>query len=335
MYDDRSMAFNNPYFPTEIFLGYGINKPGFIYDACRQGKKARWLVISHINLLPVAWLIKKINPRVKLIMFAHGIEVWGELSTTKRTMLAHCDVVMAVSSFTRETVIQMHGLKPENVAVVNNGLDPFLQPPVKDPQRKRFFEKFGFEENDKVIFTLTRISAREKYKGYNNVLKAVASLYSRGLPVRYVIAGKYDREEKRVLDENIDRLKIRDRVVITGFLPDEDLPEYFANADVYTMPSKKEGFGIVFIEAMFYGLPVIAGDKDGSVDALMNGKLGVLVDPDDVERLDSAIENVIEHPEKYHPAQKLLMQNFSYTAYKEKITEVMNAMKDNKAKLKS
>jgi len=59
------------------------------------------------------------------------------------------------------------------------------------------------------------------------------------------------------------------------------------------MPSKGEGFGIVFLEALSCGKPVIAGNKDGSVDAVLNGKLGVLVDPDDVAEIGEAIIRVL------------------------------------------
>ena len=62
------------------------------------------------------------------------------------------------------------------------------------------------------------------------------------------------------------------------------------------MPSEKEGFGIVFIEAMFYGKPVIAGNKDGSVDALCNGELGLLVDPGSVTEIATAIKKMLVNP---------------------------------------
>ena len=85
------------------------------------------------------------------------------------------------------------------------------------------------------------------------------------------------------------------------------------------MPSYGEGFGIVFIEAMYYGLPVIAGNKDGSVDALLNGKLGLLVNPDKPEEITLAIKKVIDNKSAFKPDYNLLMQNFSYKVYKEKI----------------
>jgi phosphatidyl-myo-inositol dimannoside synthase len=92
------------------------------------------------------------------------------------------------------------------------------------------------------------------------------------------------------------------------------------------MPSKKEGFGIVFIEAMYYNLPVIAGNKDGSVDALLNGKLGLLVDPDSQEEINNAIKKIINHEESFLPDHNLLMQNFSFGSYKNNLKGIMESL---------
>ena len=74
-------------------------------------------------------------------------------------------------------------------------------------------------------------------------------------------------------------MNLSESVIFTGYVKDEEVAAHFSIADIYIMPSTKEGFGIIFIEAMFYGKPVIAGNKDGSADALQNGTLGILVNP--------------------------------------------------------
>jgi glycosyltransferase involved in cell wall biosynthesis len=96
-------------------------------------------------------------------------------------------------------------------------------------------------------------------------------------------------------------------------------------ADIYVMPSMKEGFGIVFIEAMFYGLPVIAGNKDGSVDALRNGALGILVDPLDVDAIEKSLLNLLSNIDTSAPNKQVLMQYFSYTQYKRNLEWILNA----------
>jgi glycosyltransferase involved in cell wall biosynthesis len=79
-------------------------------------------------------------------------------------------------------------------------------------------------------------------------------------------------------------------------VPPEELPEYFRLADVFVMPSALEGFGIVFLEAMATGVRVIGGSQDGSRDALCDGALGTLVDPDNGEELASAILAALDDP---------------------------------------
>ena len=95
-------------------------------------------------------------------------------------------------------------------------------------------------------------------------------------------------------------------------------------ADIYVMPSTKEGFGIVFIEAMYYGVPVIAGNQDGSVDALLNGELGLLIEPNNAAAIANAVEEMMTNKERYKPNHQLLMNNFGYDAYKRKLEMVLN-----------
>ena len=95
-------------------------------------------------------------------------------------------------------------------------------------------------------------------------------------------------------------------------------------ADIYVMPSTKEGFGIVFIEAMYYGLPVIAGNQDGSTDALLNGKLGLLIEPNNAGAIANAVEKMMINKAAYKPDHALLMNNFGFDAYKRKLENVLD-----------
>ena len=82
-------------------------------------------------------------------------------------------------------------------------------------------------------------------------------------------------------------------VTLAGFVPDAELPDYYSLCSAFAMPSKREGFGIVYLEAMACGKPAIAGDRDGARDALLDGEIGVLVDPDDVEAFAAAVVEVL------------------------------------------
>jgi glycosyltransferase involved in cell wall biosynthesis len=264
-----------------------------------------------------------IAPRTKLVLFAHGIEVWEPLSFTRKWMLKRCDKVICVSHFTKNTIIATNKLPENKILVLNNCLDPYLPTPIINGKSKELQKKYELKHSDIVLITLTRLSSRELYKGYDHVLHCIKNLAISYPSIKYLIIGRYDEAEKRRLDAIIEKEKITEHVIFTGYIQDEEIAEHYNLADIYVMPSKKEGFGIVFIEAMYYGLPVIAGNKDGSVDALLNGKLGLLVNPDNKEAIKNSIQTIINNKADYIPDQALLMEHFSFDVYKQRLTKIL------------
>jgi glycosyltransferase involved in cell wall biosynthesis len=323
MHDKKDSAEANEYFPAEIFCGYNAAKSKFVTEAILTGIKSHVVILSHINLLVAGWMIKKLSPDTKVILLAHGIEIWHPLNKQKLMMLHSCDEIISVSMFTMQKVMDLHGIPQNKCAVLNNCIDPFLDAKPDKVRDAVLMQRYNFTQNDIIIFTLTRLSERDRYKGYENVINAIATLKNKHKSLKYLLAGSYDASEKIYIDAMIKRAGLQENIILTGFIPDEELPAHFSLADIYIMPSKKEGFGIVFIEAMFYGVPVIAGDEDGSVDALLNGKLGMLIPTENAKATESALQEIIYNTEKYIPDHKLLMQHFGYEAYKRKLKTIV------------
>jgi glycosyltransferase involved in cell wall biosynthesis len=270
-------------------------------------------------------LIKLFFPQKKLVLFAHGIEVWSDLDKSKRMMLGKCDLILSVSQYTADVICNKHQFPIERITVLNNCLDPFLPPGKEYIGNDDLRKKYGYQKEDKILFTLTRLSSKERYKGYDKVLEALVSIRERYPEVKYLIAGSFDEQEQLYLMENTRSLGLEGHFKLAGFIPDEALVAHFTMADIYVMPSMKEGFGIVFIEAMYYGLPVIAGNKDGSVDALCNGELGTLVDPENIKAIGDSIEKILGDIDSSVPDKKKLMCNFSYEQYKQKLETVLES----------
>ncbi|KAB2857909.1 MAG: glycosyltransferase [Bauldia sp.] len=103
----------------------------------------------------------------------------------------------------------------------------------------------------------------------------------------YLVAGSGD--DKQRLSRLAAEKGVGGRVIFAGQVADVELPGYFRLADVFAMPSTGEGFGIVYLEAAAAGLPVIACGRDGSRDALADGKIGTMVDPGDSHALAEAL----------------------------------------------
>ena len=131
------------------------------------------------------------------------------------------------------------------------------------------------------------MEATEQYKGYENVLLAFPEILARFPNARYLIVG--DGPDRKRVEELSRELRVEGKVIFAGYVPNEELSEHYNLCDVFAMPSKGEGFGIVFLEALACGKPVVAGNKDASVEPLLNGKLGRLVDPDNVDAVGEAI----------------------------------------------
>jgi phosphatidyl-myo-inositol dimannoside synthase len=325
MHDAKDAADDNHYFPADIFSGFDAAKATFIMQAVSEGIKSNIVILSHINLLLAAWLIKKASPSTTLILMAHGIEVWKPLTKRKLLMLGACDKIVSVSGFTKEKIIALHQLPIEKCLVLNNCIDPFLQRPSEKKRSVELIKRYNISDDDIVLLTLTRLSFRDRYKGYDQVLASLIKIVKQNRNIKYILAGSYEAPEKTYIDEMIQKFGLRNNVIITGFLAEEELPAHFALADIYVMPSVKEGFGIVFVEAMYYGTPVIAGNADGSTDALLDGKLGILITPDDAVAITDAIQKMMANKNAYTPNHELLMDNFGYESYKRKLQKVLES----------
>jgi asparagine synthase (glutamine-hydrolysing) len=323
MYDEQK-DIDEKYIGDQKFTGFGINRLNFMLQCVLKGTKNSTVILSHANLLPVGYLIKLFSPKTRLVLIAHGIEAWQPFSGIKKRMLFKCDQILSVSKYTKDVLVELNGYPAQKIQVLNNCLDPFLEVPVVKGKDAHLLERYHLQKDDTVLMTLTRLATKERYKGYDVVIKSLQNLRETNPHLKYLIVGKYDSKEKSRLDKLIAKAGLEEHVIFAGFVPDEELADHFNLADIYIMPSEKEGFGIVFIEAMYYNKPVIAGNKDGSVDALLNGRLGLLVNPESLEEVSSAISRIMDHKEQYLPDRELLMENFSFPVYKEKWREVLD-----------
>jgi phosphatidylinositol alpha-1,6-mannosyltransferase len=322
----KSTDVNPQYFPAENFYGFEVNKLSYVANGVKKGITSDVVILSHINLLLVGYLIKKISPKTKLVLIAHGIEVWKKFPAWKKNMLKRVDCILAVSHYTKERMMALNQLDTQKIIVLNNCLDPFLPKLDSEKKSEPLMKKYGLCEKDIVLLTLSRLTITEKYKGYDEVIEVVHQLSEEYPTLKYLLVGKYDEEEKKRINKLIDRRDLNDVVILAGYIPDEELADYYNLADIFIMPSKKEGFGIAFIEAMYYDKPVIAGNKDGSVDALLNGKLGLLVNPDNEKEIGDAIKKIITDQPQYLPDHQLLMQHFSYEVYKNNLKQAIETL---------
>lgn len=296
--NDRKSDLMSQYLPSSTFKGFNRNKITFMLKSIRNGMDADVVILSHINLSLIGIALRLLNPKCNIWLITHGIEVWRPLRSWKKAIWKIADRIICVSSFTKTKVIELHHANPDKCLVLNNVLDPFIKLPISFAFDKpeALLERYHLKTSDKVILTLTRIAATEQFKGYEQVIKAISRIKDRIPNLKYMLAGPCDEPEKIRIQQLVKDYKIEDNFILTGFIEEQELADHFLLANVFVLPSKKEGFGIVFLEAMAFGLPIICGNLDGSTDAVRNNEMGTAIDPDDMNELEQAMLLKLRHP---------------------------------------
>lgn len=320
MYDDET---DERYVTKANFTGFSRKKISFALRAISEGYQADIVILSHVHLLLFAWIIKKLKPKVRIVLFAHGIEIWNTLATWKRVFLQNSTEIWAVSHYTASKIKQIHHVDSQKITILHNCIDPYFELPTSFEKNEALMNTYQLNTSSKIIFALCRLSSAEQYKGYDKIIEAMSNLPK---SVHFILAGKSDQEEEARLQSLISKYNLQNRITLTGYLSDEQLTDHYLLADVFAMPSKGEGFGITFIEAAACGCAVVAGNEDGSSDALLNGALGTLVNPNDIDSIAQAIEEIFNQPksiERKNQQQKNCISAFGFDQYAKHLEKLL------------
>lgn len=317
------------YFKSANFRGFDRNKIGFALKTIQEGLRSDLVILGHINLSPVGVALKKMNSNVKTILITHGIEVWHNLSKLKKQMLKEADKILTVSSFTKQKLSDIHNVPLEKMTIFPNTIDPYFKIPTSIKKSEHLLKRYKLSKDTKIILTIARLASSEKNKGYDKVIQVLPEVIKEFPTVKYLIVGKWDEKEIERIKKLIGDRNLINHVILTGYIHDEELPDHYLISDVFVMPSKKEGFGIVFLEALACGKPLIAGNKDGSADALLNGKLGILIDPDNLNEISQGIIKVLkgEIDKRILDSnylKSMVLNVFGYDKYKERLKEIIS-----------
>jgi len=250
------------------------------------------VICGHINLLPVAVLAAWLQ-RAPLLLILHGIDAWTPHdSGIVRMLLPQVDRFVTVSQHTKERFLEWAPLRADQGCVVPDCIDLNAYSP--GPKRDDLLDRYGLHDRT-VLLTLGRLSSDEQYKGHDEVLEVLPDLAKEIPDVAYLICG--DGDDRPRLERKAERLGLSDRVVFAGYVPEDEKEAHYRLADAFVMPGWGEGFGIVYLEAMACGVPVVASSADASQEAVRNGRLGTVVDPDDPGSVKAGILEALRAPQ--------------------------------------
>ncbi len=306
-------------FPRLMPNPHGPLPAGLTYDVSGLGGKFQYvwgifrhilahhhyglIVCGHINLVPFAWLLSKLT-HAPWLYIVHGIDAWQPTqSWITNRLIGAADRVISVSDVTRRRLMAWSGLSLERIAILPNSID--LAEFAPRPRRADLARQYGIE-GKKVIMTLGRLSGKERYKGFDEVIEVMPDVLKDEPLSVYLIVG--DGDDRARLEEKAAQLGLTDRVIFAGFVSEEEKADCYALADAYVMPSHGEGFGIVLLEAMACGVPTVGSKIDGGREALIGGQLGNLVDPGNLQEIRAATLAALRHTRMRPPG----LEYFSY-----------------------
>ena len=253
------------------------------------------VVCGHLYLLPLAVLAAAWK-RAPLLLVIHGIEAWKPTQGAVGTRLTqwsvrHLDAFVAVSAVSKRRFAAWTRIDERKGFVVPNCIDASAY--GTGAKRPDLLARYGLA-GKRVLLTLGRMDPAERYKGFDETLEAVAALVPDHPDLAYLVCG--DGGDRPRLEQKAIELGVSDRVVFAGYIPEAEKADHYRLADAFVMPGRGEGFGIVYLEALACGVPVVASSLDASREAVRHGLLGEVVDPDDAASVRRGILAALEAP---------------------------------------
>lgn len=250
---------------------------------------------AHLHFLPALRIIRGFIKK-PYIGFLYGIEAWNLRSRMRIRAMYRADGLIAISRFTRDRVIEENPGASLKINVVPCTFDwgRFSIGP-KPPE---LLKRYGLRPDQPVLLTVSRLAVSERYKGHRQVLFAITKVRKEFPDIQYIIAG--DGDDLPSLKTAVAELDLERNVILPGQIAGGELPDHYRLCDLFIMPSTREGFGIVFLEAMATGKSTISGNVDGSTDAVSDGRLGAMVDPYDAEAIAKVVVAILkrDHPNR-------------------------------------
>jgi glycosyltransferase involved in cell wall biosynthesis len=283
------------------------------------------MICAHVGLTPVARFIERLT-RIPYWLVLYGIEVWGDLSAVKRDALRAAQRYVSITRFTLDATTARHGL---------NALSPLILPPTLPKGPLRWPETNYVTSEDArrpMVLTVGRIAASEQYKGHDVMLEAWPIVLRRVPDAVYWIVG--DGDDRKRLELRATELGISGSLHFAGTVSHEELDVCYDRCCVFAMPTRTEldahlprgeGFGIVFLEAMAHGRPVVGPRVGAPAEFIRSGEHGLLVNPKDPLDVAQALVELLENPARArrmgHAAREWVAREFTFERFCERLRD--------------
>ena len=296
------------------FRGAGHGFLRFAAATARATRPDGWALVGHARPAPLALALRQAGRLGAYGVIVHGVEVWAAVPPWQRWALQTADVVVCTTPFTAEKVQEHNRIADDRIRIL-----PLTVAPDRFPARS----PSGAAGGPLHLLTVSRLSTGAPDKGVDHAVEAVGLLAHRGVDVRYSVVG--DGDDRPRLEALAREAGADGHVRFHGRLPDDDLAALYSSADLFVLPSKREGFGLVLLEAMRAGLPLVATPEGGIRHVLRDGHNGVGVPYGDPAALADAVARLADPAVRVPLAEVALADfdaRFSYAAFSDRLADI-------------
>ena len=275
-----------------VFTGCERAKGRFTATALHAARRnAKLVLAAHPNLAPVVQAMRIAAPRMKSIVCAHGADVWEPLGILQRLTLRHSNLVLAPSKDTAAHVAEEQGVPEDRIRVLPWGLDPQFEALISPGSHPVLPENFP---SGRVILSVGRWLATERYKGMDTLITALPRLLTQRPEVQLALVGAGD--DRAWLEDLAEQTGVNRHVHFLTGLTYSEIAACYAACEIFALPSRGEGFGLVYLEAMACGKPIIGGLHGGAPEVIQDGVTGYLVPHGDPIQLATSLETLLADP---------------------------------------
>ena len=283
---------------------------------------------AHLNFASLCFIIKRLL-KIPYTLALYGIEIPEIKSSAKIKAVSNALLLITISEYAKNLILEQLPDSADRIYMLPSAVDGSIFK-IKDRSRDLQLQ-YGLEKRP-LILSIARLSTKE-YKGQDRVIQALP-LVLREIPdaVYLVVGGGVD---ERVNNLMYQYPELRDNIVFTGPIPNDQRVDYYNLSDLYILPSKFEGFGIVFIESLACGVPVIASDGYGCRTGLLNEELGIVIPPDDITAIAKAIVSILNRtaPSRLFERETLrqkTLEIYGIERWNDRVCDLLEMLRDSK-----
>ena len=273
------------------------------------------------------FIYKEWHKRTKSNSFLNNLVNWMEGYNLRKAKK-----IIAMSNVVKNEIIRNYGIGSNKIKTIYSAADlNFFNPKHKKTYRKKIREELGFSDSDKIMIFVGNPFQR---KGLDYLIRALPMIKPAKAKTKNKTKGKVKllvmgRDNKEPYIRLAEKLGVSNRIVFGGFTP--DINQYFSAADMFVFPTLYEPFGLVILEAMASGLPVVVSSEAGASELIEDGKDGLLLDnPASPKEIAEKVNYIIKNKKLMNKISKnaeKLAENYNWNIVAEKWLKMFEVVK--------